>query len=293
MGMIQGDFKRVIEKIYPCEDGIAALQQGQKDQEKFSHVIFKRMQEMEAKADVQEERIVLLEEELATLWWKNACTCGEEKKEEATVTSGSGSQEEPFELEYADREEGSNLDSSYHLPMVAQDEPLLIFGSPAIEEVPILLLSFCACLVPAIVYIRDGIEIAVVPRENESLVSVQVERLPRCTVDIQHLSHGQPVAHYKSSKCHLNHHAKQLGVCPPSHLGYFMGQDLQFASAREFYACVLASGGRTDLGSSGAAEQSPRSSEDPGVVADVGLNTAELGSFSRKLDSFWFTLVTE
>ena len=31
VGMIQGDFKRVIKKIYPCKDRIAALQQGQKD----------------------------------------------------------------------------------------------------------------------------------------------------------------------------------------------------------------------------------------------------------------------
>ena len=111
VGAIQGDFKRVVEKIYPCEDGISALQQGQKDQEKFNHAILERMREMEEKANAQEEHIVSLEEELATLRWKKACTCGEEGKR-TVVAAGSG---EPSELEYADedKEAESSPDSSY------------------------------------------------------------------------------------------------------------------------------------------------------------------------------------
>ena len=165
VGAIQGNFKRVIEKIYPCEDRISALQQGQKDQEKFNHAILERMREMEEKANTQEECIVSLEEELVTLRWKKACTCGEEGKRTVVVT-GSG---EPSELEYPDedKEAESSPDSSYHSPMVAQEEQLLVFGSPAVEEAPILLPSPCACPVPAVIHIEDDVEMTTVPRENE------------------------------------------------------------------------------------------------------------------------------
>ena len=64
---------------------------------------------------------------------------------------------------YTNEEEESSLDSSYHLPTVAQDEPLLIFGSPAIEEVPILLSLSCGCPTSATVYIEDDEEMTAVP----------------------------------------------------------------------------------------------------------------------------------
>ena len=181
VGAIQGDFKKVVEKIYPCEDGVLALQQGQEDQEKFNCAILERMREMEEKANTQEERIVSLEEELVTLRWKKACTCGEEGRR-TVVATGSG---EPSKLEYTDEAE-SSPDSSYHSPMVAQEEQLLVFGSPAIEEAPILLLSPCACPVPAVVHIEDDVEMTTVPRENERPIPVQVERPPRYTVGVQH-----------------------------------------------------------------------------------------------------------
>ena len=74
----------------------------------------------------------MLEEELATLRWKKACTCEEEGKR-TVAAAGFG---EPSKLEYTneDEEAESSPDSSYHSPMVAQDEQLLIFGSPAVEE---------------------------------------------------------------------------------------------------------------------------------------------------------------
>ena len=67
------------------------------------------MEEMEAMMEAQEERIIMLEEEVAVLKMKKACKCGEAK----VMASGSGSQEDPInlegeELEYAD-EEGSDL----------------------------------------------------------------------------------------------------------------------------------------------------------------------------------------
>ena len=108
---------------------------------------------------------------------------------------------------------------------MAQDEQHLVFGSPAVEEAPILLLLSCACPVPAVVHIEDDVEMTTVPRENERLIPVQVERPPRYTVGVQCSSRGRLVAHYKSSTCHLNCHAKQLGIHHPSSPETFMGQD--------------------------------------------------------------------
>ena len=76
------------------------------------------------------ERIVLLEEEVTTLCWKKACTCGEGKGNGIAVASTSGDQEEHSELEYAEEEEGSDSGVSYHVLLVAPEETLLVFGSP-------------------------------------------------------------------------------------------------------------------------------------------------------------------
>ena len=78
----------------------------------------------------QTERIVLLEEEVATLHWKKACMCGEGKGKGVAVASTSGDQEDQSELEYAEEEEGSSSSASYHVPLVAPEETLLVFGSP-------------------------------------------------------------------------------------------------------------------------------------------------------------------
>ena len=80
------------------------------------------MQEMEATIEGQTERIVSLEEEVATLCWRKECKCSE-----MVIATGSG-EGESSELEYVE-EEGDSLGSSYHLPTVAREEvPLLVFG---------------------------------------------------------------------------------------------------------------------------------------------------------------------
>ena len=66
------------------------------------------MEEMEAMMEAQGERIIALEEEVAVLKMKKACKCWERN----VTASGSGSQEDPIELEeegleYAE-EEGSD-----------------------------------------------------------------------------------------------------------------------------------------------------------------------------------------
>ena len=94
MGNIQNDFKRVVEKIDHCEDDIGVLQQGQTDQETFNRAILERMREIETKMEGQMERIVSLEEEVATLRWRKACTCGEGKGKGVAIDSASRDQEE-------------------------------------------------------------------------------------------------------------------------------------------------------------------------------------------------------
>ena len=280
---IQDDFKRVVEKIHQCEDGVGVLQQGQIDQESFNHAILARMQEMETKIEAQEERIVSLEEEVAVLRWKKACMC-REKKEEAVVASGSGSQEDPIELEeerlvYVE-EEGS--DSSYHSLLLAPGSPLLVFGEPAAEEAPILLLtSTCICPVPDVIRIEDDVEMTIAPRENPEPIPIRVEGPPRYAVGVQHAVRRQLVAHYSPMTRHINRHAKQLGTRNPQ-LGSFMGQDLRFPCARELRAAVQRTGRGSNQGSVGHASGLSVNSSDTFGVTNRG---SSVGSTVYSVDS--------
>ena len=185
VGNIQNDFKRVVEKIDHCEDNIGVLQQGQTDQETFNRAILERMREMEVKIKGQMERIVSLEEEVTTLHWKKACTCGEGKGKGITVTSISGDQEECSKLKYAEEEERSSSGASYHVPLVAPEETLSVFGSPVSQSLPSEVQETCGCPVPAIIMIKDDVEMSMVPRENEEAIPVQVERPPTYAVGLQ------------------------------------------------------------------------------------------------------------
>ena len=103
VGRIQDDFSRVVEKINTCDDRVDVHQQRHVDQESFDHAILERMQEMEATIEGQTERIVSLEEGVATLRWRKACTYGEEGKK-MVIATGSG-EDESSELEYAEEGE--------------------------------------------------------------------------------------------------------------------------------------------------------------------------------------------
>ena len=59
------------------------------------------------------------------------------------TTSGSGGQEDPVTLEYAE-DKGLNSGSSYHSPIMAQEEPLLVIGSP-VAQFPNVPKVSCAC----------------------------------------------------------------------------------------------------------------------------------------------------
>ena len=185
MGNIQNDFKRVVEKIDHCEDDIGLLQQGQTDQETFNCAILERMREMETKIEGQMERIVSLEEEVATLCWKKACTCREGKEKGVAVASTSGDQEDQSELEYAEEEEGSSSGASYHVLLIAPEETLLVFGSPISQTLPSEVQETCGCPVPTIIMIKDDVEMSMVPRENKEAIPVQVERPPAYAMGLQ------------------------------------------------------------------------------------------------------------
>ena len=163
-------------------------------------------------------------------------------------------------LDYTSDKEELSLGSSYHLLAVTWEESLLVFGSRVSQLSPKVPKASCACLVPAIIRIKDDVEMTAVPSENKEAIPVPL----RCTMGVQCASCGWPLAHHCSSTCYANYHTKQLGYHPYSSPPRFMGQDIRFPCTREFHTHVLASGGKTDQGSSGDVEQSPGSQEDPG-----------------------------
>ena len=225
VGRIQDDFSQVVEKINTCDDRVDVHQQRHVDQESFNCAILERMQEMEATIEGQTERIISLEEEVATLRWRKECKCSK-----TVIATGSG-EGESLELEYAEEEEGDDLGSSYHSPTVAQEEvPLLVFGEVLpgdTQSLPVEVQETCGCPVPTIVRIEDDVEMVAAPRENNTPIPVQVDELSSLPVRTQRASRGKSKAYFHSSTRRTNRHAMQLGSRPyPSHPGYFMGQDL-------------------------------------------------------------------
>ena len=240
-------------------------QQRHVDQESFNRAILERMQEMEATIEGQTERIVSLEEEVATLRWRKECKCSE-----TVIATGSG-EGESSELEYVEEEEGDGSGSSYHSPTVAQEEvPLLVLGEVLpgdAQSLPVEVQETCGCPVPAIIRIEDDIEMVATPRENNTPIPVP----PRHTVRNPRASRGVTKAHFRSSTCHTNRHTMQLGSRPyPSHPGYFMGQDLRFPCSRELRAAVLRAERGIDQGRTGDVEEPVVDSPDVSGDADGG-----------------------
>ena len=234
VGRIQDDFSRVVEKINTCDDRVDVHQQRHVDQESFNRTILERMQEMEATIEGQTERIVSLEEEVATPHWRKECKCSE-----MVIATGSG-EGKSLELEYVEEEEGDGSDSSYHSPMVAQEEvPLLVFGEVLpgdTQSLPVEVQETCGCPVPTVIRIKDDVEMVAALRENNTPIPVP----SRYTVRNPRASRGNSKAYFRSSTRRTNRHAMQLGSRPyPLHLGYFMGQDLQFPCTRELRAAVF------------------------------------------------------
>ena len=260
---------------------IDSLERKADRQAEFNRRMEAMMLDLQGTVEAQGDRIVELEEELAVLRSKKACKCGET----AVAVVGSGSQEDPIELgeeglEYAG-DEGSGSDQSYHTPPRAE-EALLVFGSPVSQTLPAEVSETCGCPIPSVIRIEDDVEMVAVPQENAEPLPVRVEP-PRYDVGIQRASCGRPLAHYRSSTRHCNRHAKQLGVHPYSHPGYFMDQDLRFPCSRELRAAILSS--TNARGSSRSAESSSR---EVGTEGDVPVNAdrgPSSGPSSARADS--------
>ena len=232
-------------------DELNSLKRKMQKQEAFNHHIEAKMLDLGGTIEGQADHIMKLEEEVTILRLRKACTCGER----VVMMSGSGSQEDPLTLEYAE-DKGSNSGLSYHSPIMAQEELLLVIGSPVAQSIDVPEAS-CACPVPEVIRITDNVEMIAVPQENEVLIPVCVEELLRYNVGVQHTSQGCPVAHCHSSTHYTNRHAKQLGSHPYHSPPCFMGQNLRFLCTREFCTHVFASGGGADQGGSGDVGRSP------------------------------------
>ena len=216
---INADLTLLGERSNRHRDKLNSLERKRQKQEAFNCHMEAKMLELEGTIEGQADRIAELEEEVTILRSRKACTCGER----IVTTSGSGSQEDPLTLEYAE-DEGSNSGSSYHLPIMAQEELLLVIGSPTAQSSDVPKVS-CACPVPEVIRITDDVEMVTVPQENEVLIPVCVKEPLKYNVGIQHASQGRPVAHYHSSTHLTNCHAKQLGSHPYRSPPHFMGQD--------------------------------------------------------------------
>ena len=218
MAQVNSNMERLIRKNENHKMEIQHLVTEQDKQEAQSSCLEEGLKAMEDLMEDQAMKIIGLEEEVAILRSRKACTCGKR----VVTMSGSGSQEDPLTLEYAE-DEGSNSGSSYHSPIMAQEELLLVIGS-LVAQSPNVPDASCAYPVPEVIRIADDVEMTVVPSENEEAIPVP----PRYSMGSQRASRGHPVAHYHSSTHHTNRHTKQLSSHPYHLSPCFMDQDLRF-----------------------------------------------------------------
>ena len=164
----------------------------------FNHQMEAKMLDLEGTIKGQADHIVELEEEVTILRLRKECKCGGT----AGSALGSGSAEDPIDLEYAN-EEGSSLGGSYHTPPRVGEEMLRVIRSPISQHLPEDVQTTHGCPVPNIFRIEDDVELAAVPQENKVPIPICVEELLRYNIGIQHASQGCPQAHYSSH--HVNH----------------------------------------------------------------------------------------
>ena len=205
-------------------DKLNSLERRRKKQEAFNHHMETKMLDLEGTIEGQADCIAELEGEVAILRSRKECKCGGV----AGLALGSGSAEDPIDLEYAD-EEDSSLGGSYHTPPRVKEEPLQIIGLPISQHLPEDVQTTCGCPVPNVFRIEDNVKLVTVPQENERLIPICVEELLRYNMGVQHAFCGCPQAHYSS--CCVNCHTKQTGYSPyPCPAGYYLDKVLRFPS---------------------------------------------------------------
>ena len=205
-------------------DEFNSLERRRKKQEAFNCCMEAKMLDLEGMIEGQADRIAELEEEVTILRSKKEC----KYRGVAGLALGSGSAEDPIDLEYAD-EEGLSLGGSYHTPPRVKEEPLRVIRSPISQLLPEDVQTTCRCLTPNIFRIEDKVKLVAVPQENEVPIPVHVKELLRYNVGVQCASCGHPQIHYSSH--HINRHAKQTGFSPyPCPAGYYLDEALGFPS---------------------------------------------------------------
>ena len=207
-------------------DELNSLERRRKKQEAFNHRMEAKMLDLEGMIEGQTDHITELEDEVAILRLRKECKCGGV----AGSALGSGSAEDPINLEYAD-EEDSSLGGSHHTPPRVKEEPLWIVRSPISQHLPEDVQMTCRCPVPDVIRIEDDVELVAVPQENERLIPICVEEPLRYNVGVQCASRGCPQAHFHSSTHCSNWHAKQTGYSPyPCPASYYLNEALRFPS---------------------------------------------------------------
>ena len=157
MAQVNSNIKRLVQKNNNCKVEIQCLGKEQEVDEVQSSCLEERLKALEDLMEDQAMKIVGLEEEVTVLRSRKACTCGER----VIMVSGSGSQEDPMTLEYAE-DEGSKSGSSCHLPIMAQEELLCVIGSP-VSQSPDVPEALYACPVPSVIRIEDDVEMTAAP----------------------------------------------------------------------------------------------------------------------------------
>ena len=102
-------------------DELNSLERRRKKQEAFNYCMEAKMLDLEGTIEGQADHIAELEDEVAILRSRKECKC----RGVAGSASGSGSAEDPIDLEYAN-EEDSSSGGSYHTPPRVEEEPLWI-----------------------------------------------------------------------------------------------------------------------------------------------------------------------
>ena len=193
---------------------------------------------------------------------------------------GSGSAEDPINLEYTDKE-GLSSGGSYHTPPRVREELLRVIGLPISQHLPEDVQMTCGCPAPNIFRIEGNVELVAVPQENEILIPIHIKELPRYNMGVQCASRDCPQAHYSS--CHVNCHTKQTGFSPYPHpAGYYLDEALGFPSWQGL-TIVLGTDARRDHRSVGTAAGAIGSTSDVPVTSNSGSSRGSLAAHEHSM----------
>ena len=139
---INTDLTLLGERSNHHHDKLNSLERRRKKQEAFNHRMEAKLLDLEGTIEGQVDHIAELEDEVAILRLRKECKC----RGVAGSALGSGSAEDPIDLEYAN-EEDSSLGGNYYTPPRVEDELLWIIGLPISQHLPEDVQTTCGCSV--------------------------------------------------------------------------------------------------------------------------------------------------